>query len=178
MPKRKPLRVSYEEHARMTLNPKLFLLMIRRATHCLYYLALSLSIMPSALVWGEEPTSIQQILEAPKIYHLRHVTVRGTVRDVQPLAPYTLANGDPCYGAYLFRLEEDESTLSMAVLGICGRPVVRDPEVEDGDRVEVSVTIQAPSHGGMVLSFKGPKAVTDEEAVVQAVVDRILPIVE
>ena len=66
----------------------------------------------------------------------------------------------------------------MAVLGICGRPAVRDPEVEDGDRVEVSVTIQAPSHGGTVLSFKGPKTVTDEEAVVQAVVDRILPIVE
>lgn len=162
----------------MTPNPKLFLLMIRRATHCLYYFALSLSIMPSALVWGEEPTSIQQILEAPKIYHLRHVTVRGTVRDIQPLAPYTLANGDPCYGAYLFRLEEDEATLSMAVLGICGRPVVRDPEVEDGDRVEVSVTIQAPSHGGTVLSFKGPKTVTDEEAVVQAVVDRILPVME
>jgi hypothetical protein len=152
--------------------------MIRRATHRLYGLTLSASIISSTLVWAGEPTSIQRILEEPKVYHLRHVTVRGTVRDVQPLAPYTLANGDPCYGAYLFRLEEDEATLSVAVLGICGRPVVRDPEVEDGDRVEISATIQAPSHGGTILSFKGPKAVTDDEAVVQAVADRILPIVE
>ena len=152
--------------------------MIRHPTHRLCYLALSTSIMSSSLVLAEEPTSIQQILEEPKIYHLRHVTMRGTVRDVQPLAPYTLASGDPCYGAYLFRLEEDEATISVAVLGICGRPVVRDPEVEDGDRVEVSATIQAPSHGGTILSFKGPKAASEEEAVVQAVADRILPIVE
>lgn len=152
--------------------------MIRRPTHRLCYLALSISIMSSSLVLAEEPTDIQQILEEPKIYHLRHVTVRGTVRDVQLLAPYTLANGDPCYGAYLFRLEEGEATLSVAVLGICGRPVVRDPEVEDGDRVEVSATIQAPSHGGTMLSFKGPKTATEEEAVVQAVADRILPIIE
>ena len=152
--------------------------MIRRATHRLYCLTLSASILSSTLVWAGDPISLQQILEEPKIYHLRHVTVRGTVRDVQPLAPYTLANGDPCYGAYLFRLEEDEATLSVAVLGICGKPVVRDPEVEDGDRVEVSATIQAPSHGGMILSFKGPKTTTEEESVVQAVADRILPIVE
>ena len=152
--------------------------MIRRATHRLYCLTLSASILSSTLVWAGDPISLQQILEEPKIYHLRHVTVRGTVRDVQPLAPYTLANGDPCYGAYLFRLEEDEATLSVAVLGICGKPVVRDPEVEDGDRVEVSATIQAPSHGGTILSFKGPKTTTEEEAVVQAVADRILPIVE
>ena len=52
------------------------------------------------------------------------------------------------------------------------------PEVEDGDRVEVSVTIQAPSHGGYYLSFKGIKVVTEQEGVVQAVADRILPIVE
>jgi hypothetical protein len=152
--------------------------MIRQITQHLYCLALSAAIMSSTLVWAEEPTSIQQILEEPKIYNLRHVTIRGTVRDVQPLAPYTVANGDPCYGAYLFRLEEDEATLSVAVLGICGKPTVRDPEVEDGDRVEVSATIQAPSHGGTVLSFKGPKTVTEEETIVQAVADRILPIVE
>lgn len=152
--------------------------MIRRATQCFHWLTLSALFIPSTLVWAEESTSIQQILEEPRTYHLRHVTVRGIVRDVQPLAPYTLANGDPCYGAYLFRLEEDEATLSVAVLGICGRPVVRDPEVEDGDRVEVSATIQAPSHGGTILSFKGPKTATEEESVVQAVADRILPIVE
>ena len=129
-------------------------------------------------VWADEPTSIQQILEEPRIYHLRHVTLRGTARDVQSLEPYPIANGDNCYGAYLFRLEDDEATIPVAVLGICGRPVVRDPEVEDGDRVEVSATIQAPSHGGSYLSFKGVKTMTEQEHIVQAVADRILPIVE
>ncbi|HWF60877.1 MAG TPA: hypothetical protein VN666_11295 [Nitrospira sp.] len=130
------------------------------------------------LVWAEESASIQQILEEPRIYHLRHVTLQGTVRDVQPLPPYTVPNGDHCYGAYLFRLEEDAATIPIAVLGICGRPIVRDPEIEDGDRVEISATIQAPSHGGYYLSFKGLKVVTEQEGVVQAVADRILPIVE
>ncbi len=131
------------------------------------------------LVRAEETTSIQQILDEPRIYHLRHVTLRGTVRDVQPLDPYSAADGKiACYGAYLFRLEDDEATIPVAVLGICGRPIVRDPEVEDGDRIEVSATIQAPSHGGYYLSFKGLKMATEQEGVVQAVADRILPIVE
>lgn len=128
--------------------------------------------------YAEEATSIQQILEDPRIYHLRHATLRGIVRDVQPLDPYTVPNGDNCYGAYLFRLEDDAATIPVAVLGICGRPIVRDPEVDDGDRVEVSATIQAPSHGGYYLSFKGLKVATDQEGIVQAVADRILPIVE
>lgn len=140
-------------------------------------LALVGAAMP-ALLWAEEPISIQQILEEPKVYHLRRVTLHGTVRDVQPLDPYTLPNGTNCYGAYLFRLEDDTSTLSVAVLGICGKPLVRDPEVEDGARVEVSATIQAPSHGGYYLSFRGLKVVTEQEGLVQAVADRILPIVE
>lgn len=130
------------------------------------------------LLWAEEPISIQQILDVPQIYHLRHVTLQGTVRDVQPLDPYTLPNGTNCYGAYLFRLEDDTSTLPVAVLGICGKPLVRDPEVEDGARVEVSAVIQAPSHGGYYLSFRGLKVVTEQEGVVQAVADRILPVIE
>ena len=129
-------------------------------------------------VWAEEPTNIQVILEEPRAYHLRHVTLRGIARDVQPLEPYPIANGDNCYGAYLFRLEDDEATIPVAVLGICGRPIVRDPEVEDGDRVEVSATIQAPSHGEHYLSFKGLKVATEQEGIVQAVADRILPVVE
>jgi hypothetical protein len=129
-------------------------------------------------LWAEEPVSIQQILETPQVFHLRRVTLLGTVRDVQSLDPYTLPNGTNCYGAYLFRLEDDTATLPVAVLGICGKPLVRDPEVEDGDRVVVNATIQAPSHGGYYLSFHGLKVVTEQEGVVQAVADRILPIVE
>lgn len=129
-------------------------------------------------VQAEEPIGIHQILEEPRVYHLRRITMHGTARDVQPLAPYTVPNGENCYGGYLFRLEEDEATIPVAVLGICGRPLVRDPDIEDGDRVEVSATIQAPSHGGYYLSFKGLKVVTEQEGIVQAIADRILPLVE
>jgi hypothetical protein len=127
---------------------------------------------------AEEAVDIQQILEDPHVYHLRHVTLQGTVRNVQPLDPYTLPNGTACYGAYLFRLGDDTSALSVAVLGICGKPLVRDPEVEDGDRVVISATIQAPSHGGYYLSFRGLKVITEQDGLVQAVADRILPVIE
>jgi hypothetical protein len=151
-------------------------------TYRIVRLAVSLAIIIGTLVpplsRADEPISVQQILEDPTVYHLRRVTLHGTVRDVQPLDPYTLPNGTNCYGAYLFRLEDDTSTLSVAVLGICGKPLVRDPEVEDGARVEVSAVIQAPSHGGYYLSFRGLKVVTEQEGLVQAVADRILPIVE
>jgi hypothetical protein len=132
----------------------------------------------ACLLWAEEQTSIQQILDEPRVYHLRRVTLQGTVRDVTPLDPYKLPNETICYGAYLFRLESEAATIPVAVLGLCGKPVVRDPDVEDGDHVEISATIQAPSHGGYYLSFRGMKVVTEQEGVVQAIADRILPIVE
>jgi hypothetical protein len=135
------------------------------------------AVLP-CLLWAEPPTSIQQILEDSKVYHLRRVTLHGTVRDVTPLDPYKLPNDTVCYGAYLFRLEEEAATIPVAVLGLCGKPTIRDPEVEDGDHVEVSATIQAPSHGGYYLSFSGLKVVTEQEGIVQAVADKILPIVE
>jgi hypothetical protein len=134
--------------------------------------------LPTILL-AEQPIPIQQILEEPRIYHLRQVTLQGTARDVQPLDPYKLPNEiDVCYGAYLFKLEDDTGVISMAVLGICGRPLIRDPEIEDGQRVEVSATIQAPSHGGYYLSFQGLKVVTEQEGFVQAVATRILPVLE
>jgi hypothetical protein len=140
-------------------------------------LMLAVTMLPSQGD-AEEPISIQQILEDPHVYHLRRVMLRGTVRDVQPLDPYTLPNGTNCYGAYLFRLEDETSSLSIAVLGICGKPLVRDPEVEEGSQVDVGATIQAPSHGGYYLSFRGLKVVTEQEGVVQAIADRILPVIE
>jgi hypothetical protein len=139
--------------------------------------ALIITGLPTT-VRAEEPIPIQQILEEPRVYHLRQVTLQGTARDVQPLDPYKLPNDTACYGAYLFKLEDDTAVMSVAVLGICGRPLVRDPEIEDGQRVEISATIQAPSHGGYYLSFHGLKVVTEEEGFVQAVATRILPILE
>lgn len=147
--------------------------------HATSWLVLFLLLLaqPSPLR-AEEPVPIEQILEDPRIYHLRQVTMLGVARDVQPLDPYKLQNEQVCYGAYLFKLEDDTGVMSVAVLGICGRPLVRDPEIEDGQRVEVSATIQAPSHGGYYLSFQGLKVVREEEGFVQAVATRILPVIE
>jgi len=129
-------------------------------------------------LWADESTSIQQILDDPHVYHLRRVTMQGIVRDVTPLDPYKLPNETICYGAYLFRLEEEDATIPVAVLGFCGTPMVKDPDVGDGDHVEVNATIQAPSHGGYYLSFQGLKVVTEQDGVIQAVADRILPIID
>jgi hypothetical protein len=149
----------------------------QRTTRLSAAIALIAMAFPGALL-AEEPVPIQQILEEPRIYHLRQVTLQGTARDVQPLDPYKLPNDTACYGAYLFKLEDDTAVISVAVLGLCGRPLVRDPEIEDGQRIEVSATIQAPSHGGYYLSFQGLKVATAEEGFVQAVATRVLPVIE
>ena len=132
----------------------------------------------SSLVSAAEPIAIQEILDEPKSFHLKQVMLRGTVRNVTPLDPYKVQAGTMCYGAYLFSLEDETSTINVAVYGRCGIPTVKDPDVDDGQRIELAATIQAPSHGGYYLSFQGLKVVRDREGVIQAVADRITPLAE
>jgi hypothetical protein len=100
------------------------------------------------------------------------------VRQVQPLDPYETPSGTRCYGAYLFQLDDDTGAISVAVPGLCGVPLVKDPDVEDGARVLVEATIQAPSHGGYALSLQGLKITTEQEGIIQAVATRITPLPE
>ena len=130
-----------------------------------------------------EPITIGEIIDAPKSFHLKQVTLQGTVRNVTPLDPYKLQAGTMCYGAYLFYLylfylEDETSSINVAVYGRCGIPTVKDPDVEDGQRIELAATIQSPSHGGYYLSFQGVKVARDKEGVIQAVADRITPLAE
>ena len=122
--------------------------------------------------------TIREILDEPASYHLKQVLLSGTVRNVQPLDPYRLPAGTTCYGAYLFSLEDETASINVAVFGICGFPTVKDPDVEDGARVELLATIQAPSHGGYYLSFQGLKVAGEREGILQAVADRIVPLTE
>jgi hypothetical protein len=122
--------------------------------------------------------TIREILDEPASYHLKQVLLSGTVRNVQPLDPYRLPAGTTCYGAYLFSLEDETASINVAVFGICGFPTVKDPDVEDGARVELLATIQAPSHGGYYLSFQGLKVAGEREGILQAVADRITPLTE
>ncbi len=125
-----------------------------------------------------DPITIREILDEPASYHLKQVFLSGTVRDVQPLDPYKLPAGTTCYGAYLFHLEDETASINVAVFGICGFPTVKDPDVEDGKRVELLATIQAPNHGGYYLSFQGLQVAGEREGVIQAVADRITPLAE
>jgi hypothetical protein len=125
-----------------------------------------------------DPIPIRDILDEPRTYHLKQVVLQGTVRSVQPLDPYKLPAGTTCYGAYLFYLEDDTASINVAVFGLCGVPTVKDPDVEDGARIELHATIQAPSHGGYYLSFQGLQIAGERENVIQAVADRITPLVE
>lgn len=121
---------------------------------------------------------IADILAEPGVYHLRQVTIQGTVRNVQPMDPYRQPNGTSCYGAYVFMLEDETTAMSVAVLGLCGIPHVKDPDVEEGDRVTVDATIQAPSHGGYNLTLQGFIIAAEREGHVQAVAHRITPLAE
>ena len=125
-----------------------------------------------------EPTEIQAILADPSVYHLRQTALQGTVRSVRPLDPYETPSGTRCYGAYLFQLDDDTGVIDVAVTGLCGIPVVKDPDVQEGDRVFVETTIQTPSHGGYALTMQGLKVISEREWMIQAVATRITPLPE
>jgi hypothetical protein len=133
------------------------------------------TVGPSS-VFAAEPITIREILDEPKSFHLKQVTLRGTARHVTPLDPYKLQAGTMCYGAYLFYLEDETSSINVAVYGLCGIPTVKDPDIEDGQRIELTATIQSPSHGGYYLSLRGVKVAREQEGVIQAVADRITPL--
>jgi len=139
-------------------------------------IGLALTLLSNAN--AAEPIAIRDILDEPRDYHLKQVVLQGTVRSVQPLDPYKLPAGTMCYGAYLFYLEDETASINVAVFGLCGVPTVKDPDVEDGARIELHATIQAPSHGGYYLSFQGLKIAGERENVIQAVADRITPLGE
>jgi hypothetical protein len=150
------------------------MLLVLRLNAC----SIALGAIVLSTAFAADPVTIREILDDPAIYHLKQVTLLGTVRNVQPLDPYRLPAGTTCYGAYLFYLEDESASINVAVFGLCGVPTVKDPDVEDGIRVELRATIQAPSHGGYYLSFQGLKVAGEREGIIQAVADRIIPLTE
>ena len=98
---------------------------------------------------GLESVPIIHIVKDPQTYHLMTVTLEGTVRQVQRLDPYFLADVFMCYGAYRFILDDRTGSIEIGVRGICGTPAMRFPEiivpdVGEGDRVRVDAEIHAP----------------------------------
>lgn len=109
---------------------------------------LSASMLIGAPLLAEDPLTIRTVTADPESYHLRQVTLLGTVRQVHELEPYLLLSGSACYGAYVFTLEDETGALDIIVLGVCGAPMLRTPAVSVGDRVIVRANVQAPGRLG------------------------------
>ena len=132
--------------------------------------------LPVMLAFSDEPVSISDIVTDPETFHLKQVTIQGVVGRVKELEPYYLPSGSACYGAYTFLLEDDSANgtvLDVAVLGVCGAPRVRFPEVADGDRVRVQAEIQVPSRFGQSRALDGSWVAKGYEPPVQAIAKSI-----
>ncbi len=104
-----------------------------------------------------EPLPIEELREYPERYHLHNVVVQGTAQDVRAFDPYKLPSGSVCYAAYSFRLMDDTGMLPVIVMGVCGVPVVKDPDVDEGDVLSAEVTVHAPGKGTFFLTLDGRK---------------------
>lgn len=132
--------------------------------------------MPAAFGQSGDPVPIADLREYPEQHHLHQVLVRGTVRDVRAFDPYKLPAGSVCYGAYSFRLDDETGTLPVIVMGICGVPVVKDPDVDEGDVLTAQITVQAPGKGTFFLTLDGRQMPFSDADDVQGVATNIWPI--
>lgn len=130
---------------------------------------LLISVISAAASLASDPVPITEILTDPEAYHLKLVTLQGTVRQVKALEPYYQSSGAGCYGAYTFVLEDGTGSIAVAVLGICGKPMIRNPEVADGQMVTVQSHIYAPGRFGYFRDKDGQPILGEEREQVQAV---------
>ena len=94
---------------------------------------------------ADEPVPIGEVVADPDAYHFRFVSLQGTVRQVTPLPPYSPGQDTTCYGAYTFLLEDETGSVEVSVLGICGSPLLRKPEVNDGEAIRLTAQILSPN---------------------------------
>lgn len=99
----------------------------------------------AGFAFADEPVAIGEVVADPDAYHFSLVSMEGTVRQVTQLPPYTPGPDTTCYGAYTFMLEDASGSIEVSVLGICGRPFLRKPEVTDGDRILLTAQILSPN---------------------------------
>jgi hypothetical protein len=128
--------------------------------------------------WAQsgEPVPIEELLTASDRYHLHQVLVRGTVENVRPFDPYQLNNGTICYAAYSFRVVDQTGALPVLVMGRCQIPLVKDPDVAEGEHVLVEVTIQQPGRDLFFMALDGRRIPVMNANEVQAMAVRIRPL--
>lgn len=99
----------------------------------------------AGLACADEPVSIGEVIADPDAYHFRSISLQGAVRQVTPLPPYSPGQDTTCYGAYTFTLEDETGSIEISVLGICGKPLLRKPEVNDGEVILLAAQILSPN---------------------------------
>jgi hypothetical protein len=99
----------------------------------------------AGLALANEPVSIGEVIADPDAYHFRIIPLQGTVRQVTPLPPYSPGQNTMCYGAYTFTLEDGTGSIEVSVVGICGKPVLRKPEVNNGESILLAAQILSPN---------------------------------
>ena len=132
--------------------------------------------VPGARALADELRSVSEIVQDPDAFHLKQVTLVGIVAGMKLLDPYFLPSGTACYGAYTFVLEEETGNgglLDVAVLGLCGTPVIRIPDIADGDKVTIEADIQIPSHFGDFRGNQTAPFFKGEPPAVQAIARKI-----
>lgn len=111
---------------------------------------------------AEPLPSIEEIQSAADAYHLRDVTLEGTVTHLKLLEPYTLPSGLICQGGYRFSLQDETGSLDVMVPGWCGKQLPREVTVAEGDRVSVKMELHAPGRRSHSLDMKGQRLETDD----------------
>lgn len=52
-------------------------------------------------------------------------------------------------------LEDESGFLQVAVLGICGLPIIRSPDVTEGDIITLKAVVHAPGRFGSFFGLDG-----------------------
>ena len=149
---------------------------LSKLLHIIISLVCLIVLLAGTPAFSEDAGSISDIVADPETFHLKQVTIQGVVGRVKELEPYYLPSGSACYGAYTFLLEDDSANgavLDVAVLGVCGAPRIRFPEVADGDRIKVQAEIQVPSRFGQSRALDGSWIAKGHEPAVQAIAKSI-----
>lgn len=105
------------------------------------------------VAFADDPVPIGEVVADPDAHHFRILPLQGTVRQVTPLPPYSPSQDTTCYGAYAFTLEDETGSIEVSVLGICGKPLLRKPEVLDGEAILLTAQILSPNR--LTSSKKG-----------------------
>ena len=98
---------------------------------------------------------IETVLEEPTAYHLRQITIEGTLRQVRDLPSYFAKSGIQCFGAEVLLVDDGTGALEVLVPGVRGNPVAAQP-MSEGERVRLGVV----SRAGRLREVASPRGPT------------------